>query len=400
MSSTTVDSPPQAAIPSWITLLLAGACGLIVANIYYAQPLVGPIAASLGLSTQSAGIIVTMTQLGYVLGLLLLVPLADLIENRRLVLALTLLSAVALAGAAAAGNAPLFLAASLAIGLGSVAVQVLVPYAAHLATDATRGQMVGKVMSGLLLGIMLARPLASFLTALFSWHAVFVFSSVVMIGAALVLSRALPPRRPHASLGYGALLRSMWTLVVTTRVLRRRALIHACLFGVFSVFWTAAPLLLASPAFGLSQTGIALFALTGAAGAIAAPLAGRWGDRGLTARLTPVAISLVALGFLLSKLGAPGSNTALGALTVAGIVLDFGLVSNLVFSQRVIYAIDPAARGRINGVFMATFFAGGAIGSAIGAWAYAQGGWPLASWIGVAAPAVALLYFFAGRDRR
>ncbi|GIL40384.1 MFS transporter [Roseiterribacter gracilis] len=392
MTSTTADTS-HAAIPSWITLLLASACGVIVANIYYAQPLVGPIAASLGISAHGAGIVVTMTQIGYALGLLLVVPLADLIENRRLVLVLTLLAALALTGAALATDATVFLFTALLIGLGSVAVQVLVPYAAHLASDATRGRMVGKVMSGLLLGIMLARPVSSFLTDLFSWRAVFVVSAIVMLIETVVLARALPPRQPDSSLRYGALLRSMITLVVTTKVLRRRALIHACLFGAFSVFWTAAPLLLASPAFGLSQTGIALFALTGAAGAIAAPLAGRWGDKGLSQRLTPVAIVLVALAFLLSKVGAEGSTLSLAALTVAGVVLDFGLVSNLVFSQRAIYAINPAARGRLNGVFMATFFAGGAIGSALGAWAYVQGGWALASWIGFAAPVCALLYF-------
>ncbi len=401
MTSTTVEST-HTPIPSWITLLLASACGLIVANIYYAQPLVGPIAATLGLSPHSAGLVVTMTQIGYGLGLLLIVPLADLVENRRLVLLLTLLPACALAGAAIATDATVFLLVSLLIGIGSVAVQVLVPYAAHLASDATRGQTVGKVMSGLLFGIMLARPVSSFLTDLFSWRAVFVFSAVVMLIEAAVLAYALPPRRPSSSLRYGALLRSMFGLVVTTKVLRRRALIHACLFGAFSVFWTAAPLLLASPAYGLSQTGIALFALVGVTGAVAAPFAGRWGDKGWSQRLTPFAIGLVAVGFLLSKLGTEGSGLSLVALTAAGVVLDFGIVSNLVFSQRAIYAINAEARGRLNGVFMATFFAGGAIGSAIGAWAYAQGGWALASWVGFAAPVVALLYFAAAyvRDGR
>jgi predicted MFS family arabinose efflux permease len=392
MTSTTVEST-HSPIPSWITLLLASACGLIVANIYYAQPLVGPIAASLGLSPQSAGIVVTMTQIGYGLGLLLIVPLADLVENRRLVLLLTLLAACALVGAALATNAAVFLIVSLLVGIGSVAVQVLVPYAAHLASDATRGQTVGKVMSGLLLGIMLARPLSSFLTDLFSWRAVFVFSAVVMLIEAAILARALPPRRPSSSLRYGALLRSMFSLVVTAKVLRQRALIHACLFGAFSLFWTASPLLLASPAYGLSQTGIAVFALIGVSGAVAAPFAGRWGDKGWSRRLTPFAIALAAIAFLLSKLGPEGSNLSLVALTAAGVVLDFGVVSNLVFSQRAIYAISAEMRGRLNGVFMAIFFAGGAIGSAVGAWAYAQGGWALASWIGFAAPVAALLYF-------
>jgi predicted MFS family arabinose efflux permease len=392
MTSTTVESTPTA-IPSWITLLLATACGLIVANIYYAQPLVGPISATLGLSPHSAGLIVTMTQAGYGIGLLFLVPLADLTENRRLVLLVVAVAACALAAAASATSAAAFLLASLFIGLGSVAVQILVPYAAHLAPDAVRGQTVGKVMSGLMLGIMLARPVASFLTDLFSWRAVFVLSTLVMLLVAAVLWRALPPRRPVSRLGYGALLRSMGTLVATTPLLRRRALYQACLFGAFSLFWTAAPLLLASPAFGLSQTGIALFALAGVAGAIAAPLAGRCADKGWGKRLTPVVILLVACAFLLSKFSADGSNSALAALTLAGIVLDFGVSANLVFSQRAIYGLNAAMRGRLNGLFMATFFVGGAIGSAVGAWAFAQGGWALTSWIGFALPIAALLYF-------
>jgi predicted MFS family arabinose efflux permease len=381
-----------AAVPSWITLLLATACGLIVANIYYAQPLVGPISATLGLSTHMAGLIVTMTQVGYGIGLLLLVPLADLIENRRLVLLVVAVAACALAAAASATSAAAFLLASLFIGLGSVAVQILVPYAAHLAPDAVRGQTVGKVMSGLMLGIMLARPAASFITDLLSWRAVFVLSTLVMLLVIAVLSRALPPRRPVSDLGYGALLRSMGALVVTTPLLRRRGLYQACLFGAFSVFWTAAPLLLASPAFGLSQTGIALFALAGVAGAIAAPLAGRCADKGWGRRLTPAVILLVAGAFLLSKFGTDGSNAALVALTLAGIVLDFGVSANLVFSQRAIYGLNPAMRGRLNGLFMATFFTGGAIGSAVGAWAFAQGGWTLASAIGLALPVAGLVY--------
>lgn len=236
---------------SWLILLLGVACGAIVANLYYAQPLVGPIAASLGLAPDAAGVIVTLTQVGYGLGLLLIVPLADLTENRRLIVAVVGLSAVALAGAALSGNAVAFLAASLTIGLCSVSAQVLVPFAAHLAPEESRGRVVGNVMSGLLLGIMLARPFASFLADFASWHAVFWVSAVLMAGLAVLLRYALPLRRPSADLSYATLLVSMAYLVASTPALRRRAFYQACLFGAFSLFWTAAPLYLAER-FGLS----------------------------------------------------------------------------------------------------------------------------------------------------
>ncbi|MFC7610272.1 MFS transporter [Teichococcus aestuarii] len=189
-------SLPAAGAPAWLTSLLALACGLIVANIYYAQPLIGPIAAELGLSPGAAGLIVTMTQIGYGAGLLLVVPVADLLENRRLALAVMGLGALGLAGAAMAGQPAAFLAASLVIGLGSVSVQILVPYAAHLAPERKRGQVVGNVMSGLLLGIMLARPVASLVADWLSWRAVFALSAGLMLALGLVLRLAMPPRHP------------------------------------------------------------------------------------------------------------------------------------------------------------------------------------------------------------
>ncbi len=388
------DPPALAsAVPRGMTLLLAASCGLIAANIYYAQPLAGPISASLGLSHAGAGLIVTMTQLGYGAGLLFIVPLGDLVENRRLILGVTALATLALLGAALAPGAGVFLAAALLIGLGSVAVQILVPYAAHFAPEAQRGQVVGNVMSGLMLGIMLSRPVASFIAEVSSWRAVFFASTVVMVLLMAVLFRALPRRMPAHRLGYGDLLASMLRLARTVPVLRRRALYQFCLFGAFSLFWTTTPLLLAGPLYHLSQAGIALFALAGVAGAISAPLAGRVADRGWTRPASGLAILLVGASFGLTHLAAPGSPLALGLLVAAAILLDFGVTASLVLSQRTIFALGLEVRARLNGLFMAFFFMGGAVGSAVGGWAFAQGGWPLASAIGIALPALALLYY-------
>ncbi|MGO4578484.1 MFS transporter [Cupriavidus sp. 2TAF22] len=384
---------------SWMTLLLATACGLIVANLYYAQPLVGPIGHALGLSPQAAGLIVTVIQAGYGVGLLLIVPLGDIIENRRLICTLLAASAVALAAAALAGHAGVFLAAAVCIGLSSVAAQVLVPFAAHLAPEHARGQVVGNAMSGLMLGIMLARPVSSLVTDLWGWHAIFAGSAVGMAVLTTVLARLLPDRRPAPAVRYGALLASMWELLRSQPVLRRRAAYQACMFGAFSLFWTTVPLWLAGPGFGMSQKGIALFALAGVAGAVAAPLAGRAADRGLGRRMTALAMALAAGAFLLGMAGTPGSTPALAALTLAAITLDFGVAANLVVGQRAIFALGGTIRSRLNGIFMAIFFTGGAVASALGAWAFAYGGWALTSWIGFGLPVLAALYFATERQQ-
>jgi len=400
VSATTPDAAMPRALSPWLTFLFAASCGFVAANLYYGQPLAGLISADLGFSPAATGLIVTLTQIGYGLGLLLLVPLADLFENRRLILTLTVGSALALIGAAFSSTPGMFLTASLCIGLASVAAQVLVPFAASMAPDATRGQVVGNVMSGLLCGIMLARPFASLVAEASSWHMVYYVTAAVMIALGIVLRANLPVRVPHTKLRYGELLASMGHLALNSRVLQRRALYQAGMFGAFSLFWTTAPLLLASPAFGISQSGIALFALAGAAGAIASPIAGRLADRGMTKVASTLAMLLGMGSFLISHFATDGSLTALILLTAAAILLDFGVTTNLVCGQRAIYGLSPEHRGRLNGLFMATFFTGGAIGSALGGWAYATGGWNMAAWIGFSFPALAFLFFLTeGREK-
>jgi predicted MFS family arabinose efflux permease len=386
------DLPESAPVSSGIIFLLALSCGLIAANIYYAQPLVGPIAAELGLTPRAAGLIVTMTQLGYGAGLLLIVPLGDLIENRKLVLSVIALAALALAVASFVTHPLPYLIAALLIGLGSVAVQILVPYAGHLAPAHIRGQVVGNVMTGLMLGIMLARPASSFVASVSSWHTVYALSAALMVALALVLHRALPVRKPQTRLHYAELLASMAHLARTTPVLRRRALYQAGLFGAFSLFWTTVPLMLAGPAFNMSQSGIALFALAGAAGAISAPIAGRVADRGWTRPATAVAMLLTAGGFVLTLVVAPGSHVSLALFVLAAIAIDFGVQGNVVLGYRALFALGAEHRSRLNGIYMTTFFLAGAAGSAIGAWAYAYGGWTLAAAVGGALPLAALLY--------
>lgn len=378
---------------SWIILILAIACGVIVANLYYAQPLVGPISSTLGLSSGAAGLIVTLTQIGYGIGLLFIVPLGDILENRKLVVTLLLFTAVVLAIAAVVKSATLFLVTSLFIGLGSVAAQVLVPYAAHLSPEATRGRNVGNVMSGLLLGIMLARPISSVMTEFMGWRAIFVFSAAIIFVLALLLVKLLPTRQPMTTTQYPTLLKSMLQLLKTTPVLQRRAFYHFCVFGTFSLFWTTVPMLLTSPIFHFSQKEVALFALVGVSGAVAAPVAGRLADKGWVRPATGLALALVIISVMLPLMIQSGSTFALVTLVVSAILLDMGVSANLVLGQRAIFSLGAEFRSRLNGLYMAIFFGGGAIGSAIGAWAYAMGGWKAAILIGIALPTIAMVYY-------
>lgn len=385
-------SKEEKSMPRWLIFFMAGACGLIVANLYYAQPLVEPISHSTGIESGIAGLIVTMTQLGYAAGLLLLVPLSDLRENKRLVITVLFLVVIGLIGAGFAMNSFLFFSAAVLIGIGSVAAQILVPLAAHMAPLEQRGSIVGKVMSGLLLGIMLARPIASIITDLAGWRTVF-FLSAGLIGILMILIGIfLPTRVPVGNDSYRTIIKSLWILFLTKPILRRRAFYQAALFGSFSLFWTVVPLWLIHN-FGLLQKEIAIFGLVGVAGAIAAPIAGKLADQGMSHRLTGIAFIFAALAFVLTHIMSGNHYISLILFCVAAIILDMSVSGNLVLGQQAIYALGDEIRGRVNGIFMALFFLGGAIGSSLGGWAYAKGSWELASFIGLALPVLAFLYY-------
>jgi predicted MFS family arabinose efflux permease len=380
--------------PKALILLLGLAVGVIAANLYYAQPLIALISQSLGLDPAAAGLIVTLTQVGYGLGVLFIVPLGDLVENRKLILTLMVIAVFALLGLALSTQIVPYFIAALVTGIGACSVQIIVPYAAHLTPEATRGRVVGSLMSGLMLGIMLSRPIASILTDLFSWHAVFYLSASFMVLLGAALYKFLPTRQPaDLNLKYSDLIGSMAHLFLRTPILRRRAFYQGFMFAAFCLFWTATPLLLSGPEFHLSQTAIALFALAGVAGAIVAPLAGRFADRGWSRIGTFASMLSGCLAFLMTHLVPLGSVTSLALLVISAILLDAGVTANLVLGQRAIFSLPAEYRSRLNGLYIATIFVGGAFGSSVGAWAYAHGGWNLTSWVGFALPLGALLYF-------
>ncbi|WP_081583587.1 MFS transporter [Noviherbaspirillum massiliense] len=382
---------PAATMTSGTIGLFAFCCGAIVANLYYAQPIIGLIAPDIHMSPFLASLIVSLTQIGYALGLFFLVPLGDLVENRRLMMLTTSVSILSLAAAAMTSSANIFLVLSLLIGFSSVSVQIMIPLAAHLAPEASRGRVVGAVMSGLVLGILLARPLSSFIAGHLSWRAVFGIAAVLMAGFTMLFAK-MPKREPDHKATYGELLRSLGTLMLRFPALRQRAFFQACMFATFSLFWTAAPLELVR-VHGFSQSQIAIFCLVGAIGAIAAPISGRLADAGHTQVATLAAL----LGGVLSYLpGLVHPQWGFIGLAFAAIVLDFCVQMNMVLGQREIYSLDPASRSRLNALYMTSIFIGGAIGSSVASPLYSHGGWQWIALAGSLFPLLALVRFVAG----
>ena len=397
MSAAASHPAPPAGLSTGLTVLFAVACGLCVANIYFAQPLIEPIANSLALHAGLAGLVVTLTQLGYGAGLILLVPLADVIENRRLILLAMGGAVIGLVGAAASAAATTFLITSFMVGACAVAAQVLVPFASHLAPEATRGKVVGNVMGGLLAGIMLARPFSSLVAAAFGWRAVFGISALLMGALIVVIARALPTRQPPPSGGYARTLRSLPGIVRNTPLLRRRAVYQGLMFSTFQAFWTAVPLALAH-VFGLGQAGIALFALAGAAGALAAPLAGRLADRGLTRPATGVAMAIALLGFAIGAVAV--HRQSLAGLVVAALLIDGAVQACQVLSIRSLYMLAPELRGRLNALFMTFVFLCAALASGSAAAIYAFHGWDGVSALCVGLATLALAFYATEFRRR
>ena len=384
----------QGALGTVLTVLFALACGALAANLYYAQPLVALIGDDTGLSASTESMIVTVAQIGYAIGLVLLVPLGDLIENRKLILVTMAANVVSLAGLALAPGLTTLFAMMLVVGVTSTAAQMLVPLAANLAPAAERGKVVGNVMSGLLGGILLARPVSSFLADYVGWRGVFGLSAGLIAALGLAGLILLPRREPHGERSYAVLIGSLGKLFMRQPVLRRRGIYHAAMFGAFSLFWTAAPVILLRAPYNFTPSGVALFTLAGVLGVFAAPVAGRLADRGYTRIGTIAAIATVIAAFVAALFG----GVSLAALVAAGILIDLGVQANLVFGQREIYQLDATIRNRLNAVYMTTFFLGGAVGSALSSPVLEAFGWVGVCVIGMAMPAAALIYFLVADE--
>jgi predicted MFS family arabinose efflux permease len=354
-----------------LIVVFAIATGQAVASNYLAQPLLATLRSEFGVSSFVAGLIVTVAQIGYAAGLVLLIPLGDLLERRRLITTLALITSAGLAAAAVAPSIGFFAAAVGLVGFTSAMAQILVPFAATLAPAAERGRVVGTVMSGLLLGILLGRTVSGLIAAAAGWRVVYGVAAALMLAQAVVLFRALPTYRERVALTYPRLLASVLAIVRTEPELRRCAVHGASGFAAFSALWTTLAFLLAGPHYGYSPGIIGLFGLVGAAGALTASVVGRFTDRGWTYWLTGVTSMLIVTGYALIGLGV----TSLAALLVGILVLDIGCQGLHITNQTDIYRLRAEARSRINAFYMTSCFVGAALGSATAALVYGAFGW-------------------------
>ena len=392
-TATGADAAPE--ISRRLVLLLAVACGAAVANLYYVQPLLSLLGHAFGVSDSTAGLLVTCSQVGYVVGLALLVPLGDLLERRRLI-SRVLLGAAAAAAACAAAPSFLVLAAALAaLGTLSVVAMIVVPLAASLAGPQQRGQVVGTVMSGLLIGILASRTLSGLIAALGGWRLVFALAAAAMVALALALRRGLPVVAPTERLRYAELLRSVLSLVAEEPVLRRRMALGTLGMVGFSVLWTSITFLLAGAPYHYGEGVIGLFGLAGAAGALIAPLAGRLADRGHDRVALVVPLLVTVASWALLALG----GSSLPALIAGIVVLDLGIQGGHINNQNAIYRLRPEARSRLTTAYMVSFFLGGVLGSLLSTTVYGAAGWNATCLLGAAAALTALAGWAATQRR-
>lgn len=379
-----------------LILLMSVATGLAVASNYYAQPLLDTIARAFDLSASSAGFIVTAAQLGYAAGLLFLVPLGDMFERRMLIVSMTLLAAGGMLITASSQSLTMMIIGTALTGLFSVVAQILVPLAATLASPEKRGKVVGTIMSGLLLGILLARTVAGLLASLGGWRTVYWVASVLMLIMALALWRGLPKVKQENHLNYPQLLASVFSLFTRDKLLRTRAILGCLTFANFSILWTSMAFLLAAPPFNYSEGVIGLFGLAGAAGALGARPAGGLADKGKSHMTTSARLVLLLLSWAAIWYG----HVSVLALIVGILVLDLTVQGVHITNQTVIYRVKPDARNRLTAGYMTSYFIGGAAGSLISASAWQYAGWTGVCAIGAIVAAINLLVWWRGYHRQ
>jgi predicted MFS family arabinose efflux permease len=371
-------------------LVFAVTCGMSVANIYYAQPLLDSIAATFAISPASIGMVVTLTQAGYAFGLVFIVPLGDLVDHRTLIIAQTSLSAIALTVVSTAHHAGILFGGMIAVGLLAVVVQVLVAFTATLAVPSERGRAVGFVTSGVVIGILAARFVSGMIADFGGWRSVYFTSALLMLAMSLLLARLLPR---HAAMpvpeSYGAVLRSMPSLFLRDPLLRARAVLALLIFASFSTLWTAMVLPLSTAPLFLSHTRIGLFGLAGLTGALAANGAGRLADRGLAQWTTGIALGLLTCAWLPIAL----LHYSLAALAIGVILLDLSVQAIHVTNQSLIFAARPEARGRLVGGYMVFYSIGSGIGAISSTSIYAVFGWIGVAILGAIFSAAGLLFW-------
>lgn len=358
-------------VSPWITFLFSLTCALAVANVYSAQPLLESMASSLNVEPGLIGSVVTLTQTGYLAGLLFLVPLGDRLNRKILVITLLGFSVVALIAAGLAKNLPILLCAMLLIGLMAVVVQLMVAWAAILATPHKRGAVVGQVTSGIVLGILLARFISGTLADLAGWRAVYLVAACLMMLIAFVLAKVMPPSPPPVTKPrWSALMLSVFRLYRSEPQLRTRGVLALLIFAAFSMLWTT--MVMPLSAMSLSHTQIGMFGLAGIAGVLAASKAGLWADQGKGQRASGVALALLTLSWL----PIAWAETSLLWLIIGVIMLDFAVQTVHVINQSIIISARPAEASRLVAAYMCFYSVGSAVGALAATQLYALWGWP------------------------
>jgi predicted MFS family arabinose efflux permease len=376
--------------------LMAVACGVSVANLYYSQPLLVDIQRDLHLSVRQAGLIPMLTQVGYAAGMLLFVPLGDMLERRKVIVIMLCGVACALACVAVAPNLALLLAASLLVGVTTVVPQLIVPFAAALAEPSKRGKTVGTVMSGLLIGILLARTVSGFVGEHFGWRAMYWIAALLMIVLAALLWMLLPRSLPSFSGSYRQLMLSLFKIVREEPVVREAAITGALLFAAFSAFWTTLVFLLEKPPYQYGSQEAGLFGLVGAAGALGATFIGRLADRVTPHLLISAAILVTICSYLIFLL----FGYHLIGLIVGVVLLDLGVQGGHVTNQTRIFNLSSDAGNRMNTIYMVSYFLGGALGSSLAAWGWSIWGWKGVCLVGLSALVIDLVMNFGSGSNR
>ncbi|MED0875519.1 MFS transporter [Bacillus mobilis] len=377
---------------NFLIFILAISCGSLAANIYYAQPIVQFIAKDLHISSNLSGLLTTLTQIGYGLGLFFIVPMADLFKSKKIIGILIGLTIFSLIGTLISTNGVIFLLFTTVIGMGACAAQMLVPLTMKIVPIEETGKYVGKVMSGLLIGIMIARPLSIGIAEWFGWRMVFLFSLIVLVVVLLLIIKFLPNYEviSTSNMLYPNLIASMVKLLLHTSSLQQRAFYHACLFATFSLYWTVIPILLRSESLHYSNNEIALFGFVAIAGALLTPTIGKIADKGYMFTMTNVSMALVLLSVILLFFVQGHSLFSMIFILISGICIDIGVAGNLLLGQKVIFSLNPEIRNRLNGLYMTIFFLGGAFGSWIGSYTYYKFNSEVTLLIGAAFPLIAL----------
>jgi len=378
---------PVAALPRRLVPIFAISAGAAAANLYYAQPLLVDLRADFHAGPGAAGWVPTLAQVGYAMGMGLVVPLGDVLARRPLILRLTGLTTALLCVAPFSPSLGVLAALHLLIGLCTCVPQLLVPLAADLAPPEERGRVVGTIMSGLLVGILLSRTFAGFVGDAAGWRAVFWAGAALNAVVWVLLLTSLPAEAARPRVPYGALLRSCGTLVRTHPDLRLHAALGGLAFAAFSAFWVTLVLHLATLPGHYGARAAGLYGAIGVVGAVAAPLVGRLADSTGGRSINAVGCALILVSFVL--LGLSGGSVVLIGLAV--VLLDFGTQASHINNQARIFALDPAARSRINTVYMVTYFTGGALGSLVGTRAWVHAGWIGVCVTGAGLAAIALL---------